>query len=119
MRTALALLLVSLVAASAGARPLAVEPELRVNPFERPDLSEAVDARSDAGADGQARWRPVLRGTLVAGSGSLANLGGTVLGLGEEAHGYRLREVRTFEAVFDKGDATLVLPVESDPEGER
>ncbi len=114
MRARHALCAALLAAVSAGA-----EVELRVNPFERPELTPEAAAPGESALATNAPWRPVLRGTLVAGSGSLANLGGTVLGLGEEVHGYRLREVRTFEAVFDKGDATLVLPVESDAEDAR
>jgi len=88
------------------------EVALRFNPFERPDL-EAVRQSSGYGEVAASAWTPVLKATLVDGPASLANLGGTVLRIGEEAQGYRLREVRTWEAVFEKGDATLVIPVET------
>ena len=88
-------------------------PELRFNPFERPDLAAGRQAGGYGEPVSGGAWRPVLRATLVDGKASLANLGGTVLRLGEETQGYRLREVRTWEAVFEKGDATLVIPVET------
>ncbi len=110
----LALLLLASAAASASGAPGDVE--LRWNPFVRPDLEPEDDG---GGAAASAHWRPVLRATLVSGRRSLANLGGVVLGLGDEAHGYRLTEVRAWEAVFEKGGATVVLPVEREEEGAR
>ena len=104
-------------AASASAAPGDVE--LRWNPFVRPDLEPEDDGGGAGGVAASAHWRPVLRATLVSGQRSLANLGGVVLGLGDEAHGYRLTEVRAWEAVFEKGGATVVLPVEREEEGAR
>ena len=59
----------------------------------------------------------VVKATLVAGSQSMANLGGVILQIGEETHGYRLIEVREREAVFERGETSVVLTLE--PEGER
>jgi hypothetical protein len=63
-------------------------------------------------AAGHASGEPVLRATLVAGEASLADLGGVVLAVGEQTHGYRLVEVREFEAVFERGGENLVLGVQ-------
>ena len=38
-------------------------------------------------------------------------LGGVLLGVGDVAHGYRLREVGPFHAVFDKDGSEIVLEV--------
>ena len=54
---------------------------------------------------------PVLTATLVAGSESMVNLGGTILKVGEEAYGYRLVKVDHWEAVFANGDQEIVLPL--------
>lgn len=81
---------------------------LRFDPFVRPDPERLAQGSVGAARPGQA-WSPVLRATLVAGDDSLANLGGTILKLGEETHGYRLVEVRDREAVFEKGGSRLVL----------
>ena len=97
--------------------PGAGEVSLRFDPFERPDLWQPAGSDPDSRARPEPGWQPTLRATLVAGAGSLANLGGSVLQLGEEAHGYRLREVRRWEALFEKGGVTLVLPVEAAEEG--
>ena len=97
--------------------PGAGEISLRFDPFERPELWRSDGRDPGYGARTEPEWRPTLKATLVAGAASLANLGGIVLELGEEIHGYRLREVRPWEAVFEKGGVTLVLPVEAVEEG--
>ena len=82
---------------------------LRFNPFARPDPSAITPAAARLVlADG---WAPVLSAALADGEASLANLGGVILAIGEETHGYRLVAVDTFEASFEKDGATLVLPV--------
>ncbi len=86
-------------------------PRLRFDPFVRPDLSAAAVTDPTAAREGQ--WSPVLNATLVAGERSLANLGGVVLGIGEETHGYTLVEVRAWEAVFEHGGERTVLPVKA------
>lgn len=87
-----------------------VAPALRYDPFARPDHAGAARR----GGSGSA-WSPELRATLVAGRNSIANLGGTIVGIGEETHGYRLVEVREREAVFERNGAKLVLAI--DPPG--
>jgi hypothetical protein len=113
-------LLLALIGALAWAVPAGAEPGserlLRFNPFLRPDLG-AAGRGPDQPRAADAEWRPVLTATLVAGERSLANLGGVVLGLGEETHGYRLVEVREFEAVFENAGEQVVLPVEAHRSG--
>lgn len=92
------------------------QPRLRFDPFARPDLSAAA-ADDPTAAVRAGEWAPVLNATLVAGERSLANLGGVLLAIGEETHGYRLVEVRAWEAVFDHGGEHRVLPVTAREEG--
>ena len=86
------------------------EPVLRFDPFAMPDLAWLAEARPghDHGDDS---WAPVLRATLVSrdGQGSLANLGGVVLRVGEETEGYRLLAVREWEADFERAGERLTL----------
>lgn len=85
-------------------------PRLRYDPFVKPDLAAATGGGPAAPArDGE--WAPVLNATLVAGDRSLANLGGVLLELGEESHGYRLIEVHPWEAVFEHAGEQKTLPV--------
>ncbi len=87
--------------AHVGAQEVAV-PVLRFDPFAQPDLERPPVAAKP-------RWSPELRATLEAGPQSMANLGGTILNIGEEAHGYRLIEVGEGDAIFLKGNARVVL----------
>ncbi len=94
-------------------------PELRFDPFVIPELDEQRgDLRRRGANRGRPRpgraeaWQPVLRATLVAGAASLANLGGTILGPGEQTHGWTLVEVRRFEAVFLHQGERVVLGVQ-------
>jgi hypothetical protein len=80
------------------------------NPFKYSDL-EAAAGQPEAmqsSAPGPA-WEPELRGIMVAGKSSLVNIGGTILGIGEEIEGYRLVGVREHEAVFQKGGGKVVV----------
>ena len=88
-------------------------PRLRFDPFVVPELGRGADGGSQPPASRDSGWSPVLNATLVAGDESLANLGGVLLGLGEESHGYRLVEVRPWEAVFEFGGERKTLPVVS------
>ncbi len=105
-----------LIALLALGTPLAMAKEeaivLRFDPFERPDR-DRVEYRGSTAA---VVWSPVLKATLVAREHSLVNLGGTVLQLEEETHGYRLLEVRVGEAVFEKGGMRIVLTVTPEEE---
>ncbi len=86
-------------------------PTLRFDPFVHPEIERGNAKRGRTGRRSR-EWAPVVRATLVAGSQSMANLGGVILKLGEETHGYRLLEVRDGEAVFQRGEATVVLTLE-------
>ncbi len=81
---------------------------LRFDPFAQPGAQTAGPG-SPGRAGSQRAWSPELRATLVSGERSLVNLGGTILELGEEAHGYRLLEVREGEAVFERAGSEAVL----------
>jgi hypothetical protein len=77
-----------------------------VNPFAHP----VFDASVAAGVPELAiTGRRELRGVIVAGKGSIANLSGTLLALGEEAAGYQLESVTDYSATFlhEGGEITL------------
>lgn len=112
----------ALAAATLAAGPLAAAdddaPRLRFDPFARPEPGAAGGGYRD-GARPAVAWAPVLTATLVAGPESLANLGGVVLALGQETGGYRLVEVREFEAVFEHAGEPVVLRVTRPRKGTR
>ncbi len=108
--SALALVAVALAAAAADEIPM-----LRFDPFAPPVLA-GLPGRSEGPASlaGPA-WTPVLTGVVVAGARSVANLNGVVVGIGEEAHGYRLLRVREGEAVFEREGREIVLSLLPNP----
>ncbi len=97
-----ALLLLPAMAASA---LLAAEP---VNPFSRPLLEPTPEPGAPVS---ESIDRPLLRGVIVAGDRSIANLNGTLLAIGEEVSGYRLDSVSEEGATFvhDGEPVTLYL----------
>ena len=90
-------------------------PALRFDPFgSRPE----PEARQRSGANESVVFMPVLLSTIVRGDRSLVNLGGEILALEEESQGYRLLEVRAFDALFLKDGREIRLELvrpESDP----
>lgn len=88
-------------------------PRLRHNPFEGP----RADAAYTGSASGRDSFRPVLKATSNAGENSIANLGGVILRIGEEAHGYRLVSVSDGEAEFDRAGTLIKLKVAPGPGG--
>lgn len=83
-------------------------PELRFDPFgSRPELA----ARERNTENRSPQFEPVLLSTIVRGERSLVNLGGTILALQEESQGYRLLEVRAFDALFRKDGQEIRLEV--------
>ncbi len=88
---------------------------LRFDPFAQPGARAAGPGRPGPAAS-QRAWSPELRAILVSGERSLVNLGGTILELGKETHGYRLLEVREDEAVFERAGSEVVLQM-TGPEG--
>ena len=88
-------------------------PTLRFDPFgSRPEL----ELRQGGSLDVTPAFRPILMSTIVRGNRSLVNLGGKILALEEESEGYRLLEVRAFDALFLKDGQEIRLEVVS-PEG--
>ena len=84
-------------------------PELTHNPFDRPVLVTAVSRGSERGRSGS--WPFVLQATLRSSAGSLANVGGRLIALGEEYEGYRLIRVGEGTATFRKDGVDIKLAV--------
>ena len=91
-------------------------PVLRFDPFRtRPgDAPTEIDDSNEAVAG----FEPVLRSTVVSRERSMVNLGGEILFVGEETHGFRLIAVRSFDALFMKEGQTIRLELSAGPKGE-
>ncbi len=80
---------------------------LRINPFIQPKTvaSTGMTAQSDDGVSMQ------LRGIMLAGDHSLANIGGKIVGVGDEINGYRLITVNERGVVLDRDGTRKELGV--------
>ena len=79
----------------------------RINPFAKPDREQQPVIQTDAPATG----RIELRGVIVAGANSIANLDGQLLSIGEEAEGYTLERVEEGSATFMHNKELVTLTV--------
>jgi len=84
-----------------------------VNPFSRPTIAGPA---TGVGQQLSSDTLPELRGVIVAGTGSIANISGTVLSIGEEAAGYRLQSVTESSATFLHDDVELTLHLDDSAE---
>ena len=89
--------------------------ELKTNPFARSVEVQAQVSASPAVAE-ELSVPFVLRGTMVAGQQSLANISGVVVSLGEEINGYKLVDVQQREVVLQRHDDRRVLTVDQETE---
>lgn len=111
------------VAASAAAAalpppPVDTGPALRHDPFRRPQIGPngVVVVRNPAeereGAPAVIEpppWQPELRGVMLAGADSVANVEGTLLRIGETTDGWRLLRVDDGRATFTKAGRQTTL----------
>lgn len=86
-------------------------PLLRHDPFRRPGGTQ-VGAIAPAV---EVEWRPRLRGVLLAGRSSLANVEGQMVGIGESLDGHRLLSVTDYQAVFEKDGRRITLDMRRPP----
>lgn len=86
---------------------------LQTNPFSNPYISENDVSKSHA-----RKVLPAialeLRGTMIAGTNSQANIGGTILAIGEDIHGYKLVSIKQRHVVLDKNGTQKTLSLDPD-----
>lgn len=89
---------------------------LQHNPFNSPGLiSRPARARDDADAS---VWTDSLQGTIVSDK-PLANMGGTLVAIGELYMGYELISVGLGTATFGNGERTIVVEVDDEGDDEQ
>ena len=99
------LLVVSLLQAVAQAADEAGP--LRINPFVQPEVVADVAGTVVSGEEDSM----VLRGIMLAGEQSLANIGGKIVGIGQEINGYRVIAVNESNVVLDRDGTRRELGV--------
>ena len=83
---------------------------LRTNPFAVPaDMSATVQNKRAVSNDAV---EMELRATMVAGPDSQANIGGTIVGLGDQVNGYRLAEVHVRHVVLERDGASKEIRID-------
>jgi hypothetical protein len=84
---------------------------LQTNPFSNPYISE-IETTNDHVKAASPAITLELRGTMVAGTNSQANIGGTILAIGEDIEGYKLVSVKQRHVVLDKNGAQKTLSLD-------
>jgi hypothetical protein len=82
---------------------------LQSNPFSQPLVEEKIPEKPQDAAD-----LFELRGIMVAGSSSQANIGGVILSIGEEVEGHELVSVDQQHVVLVKNGVKKVLVMNVD-----
>ncbi|MGB5260580.1 MAG: hypothetical protein WBO34_08680 [Gammaproteobacteria bacterium] len=91
---------------------------LKTNPFLQPVSPEPGPTAGTQEEDKRVAEME-LRATMVAGERSQANIGGVVIGLGEEVNGYRLDEIHPRHVVLDRDGARKEVWIANAGEGSR
>jgi hypothetical protein len=55
-----------------------------------------------------------LRGTMLAGSNSVANIDGTIIGIGQQLYGYTLVSVQQRQVVLDRNGTQTKLSIDNE-----
>jgi hypothetical protein len=86
---------------------------LHINPFINSYMNEKEKAKTPAG---KTTPPPALelRGTMIAGPNSQANIGGTILAIGDDVEGYILVEVQQRHVVLDRNGTKKMLSLDTD-----
>ena len=84
---------------------------LKYNPFEQPDL---YDGSWNGNGKAAASSALELRGTLVDGEDSMANIGGDYYRLNHEVSGYRILRIETGSVTLTRAGNETVLTIHED-----
>ena len=103
-----------LLSANTLAAEIRQPPVLRTNPFILPGLA-ATPVEQEGAAGVQTHTADlVLRGTLMAGSDPMANIGGVILEIGGEVNGYRLVSVGERKVIVEKDGVRKTLTIDNE-----
>lgn len=94
----------------------AAEQLLSTNPFAIPVDTPVIQSVSSP-VEQETPVKLVLRGTIVSGQQSLANISGVIVSLGEEVNGYKLVGVQQREVVLLRDNSRRILSVDDEQEG--
>ena len=96
-----------------------VDHVLNTNPFARP-VDSQVQQNTPEPSEQEFSVPFVLRGTMVAGKQSLANISGVILSLGEQVNGYKLVAIQQREIVLLNNSDRIILSMDdNNKDGQR
>ena len=84
---------------------------LRHNPFEQPGMDDGVWTKAGSAA---ATGNLELRGTVVDGPDSMANISGGFYRLNHEVSGYRVIQIETGSVTLSRGGIETILTLHND-----
>ncbi len=87
---------------------------LHKNPFAHPLPESSQPVPGVAGAELETSLALELRGTMLAGSESLVNISGLILGVGQEVDGYRIVSIHERQVVVEKNGEQRTLSVDNE-----
>jgi len=87
---------------------------LQINPFLRPALEAVLPDSEKTTADTEPGGNMQLRGTMLAGSNSLANIDGSIIGIGQQVYGYTLISVQQRHVMLDRNGTQMMLSIDSE-----
>lgn len=106
------LLLAGLLTSMAGNATDVETLALQINPFLRPAL-ETVRTESTKNIEqGASADSMQLRGTMLAGNNSVANIDGTIIGIGQYIHGYTLVAVQQRHVLLERNGTQMKLSID-------
>lgn len=85
---------------------------LQINPFLRPVLEAVTSDSSKDTVNNSSADIMRLRGTMLAGSHSVANIDGTIIGIGQQFNGYTLVSVEQRHAVLERNGTQMKLSID-------
>jgi hypothetical protein len=86
---------------------------LQINPFLQPVLEAVTSGSSNNVATRTPADSMQLRGTMLAGSNSVANIDGTIIGIGQQLNGYTLVSVQQRHIVLDRNGTQMTLSIDN------
>lgn len=86
---------------------------LQTNPFSNP-INDERETTADPARDTLPPVALELRGTMIAGPNSQANIGGIILAIGDAIEGYKLVSIKQRHVVLDKNGAHKMLSLDLD-----
>lgn len=84
---------------------------LRFNPFEKPGMHSGMSQMNAINGTGN---HFKLRGTVMDGQDSMANISGEFYRLNEEVYGYRISRIESGKVTLRRGESKTVLTLDDE-----